>query len=365
MKRAVLIVLLSAFLLSMLLAGCGNSPAENTSEQTSAPEADAPEADAPAVDAEESADGDAAESFTFPARTCSYVVAASAGGGFDVVSRAFTNEWGDALGTTFEYLYEDSNSYVMGMNDTLNTGKGEYAVMCGFAEAMQAAYMFQNAPFTLDDIVIIGNIYTDAQGLMVRIDDDRWSSMSELIEYGQTCTEPIKISTPQALTPANIAAKLFVEVTGINATVIEYSGGSGARNDLLGGHVDISIGGMQNAETLRDQVKVIGVLGPENSCKDLWDCETTKDVDYDLPDVSSHCMLWCDKALMTEEPEVFNALLETYQDVITSDQVHENMVTVSQDRYIDYKDAEESLALCEEFAATLEAHRDLLDPALQ
>ncbi len=361
MKKRALAALVLVFLIASMLCGCsdtggGSSPGPaGASPSASA----APPAGGGAVETA------APEAFKFPAQTCAYVVGAAAGGGFDVFSRAFTTELGASLGTTFEYMYEDTNSYVMGINDISNVGKGEYAVMCGFSEAMLSAYIYQEANYTIDDISIIGNMYTDAQCLMVRIDESRWDSMTDLIEYGKTASTPINISTPQPLTPANIAAKVFVAASGINANVVEYSGGSGARNDLIGGHVDISIGGLQNAVTLKDQVKVIGVLGPTNSCSDLWDCEVSTDLDFDLPDTSSHCMLWCSKELETEEPEVYNALVERFKEIITSDAVTKNLADVGQERFVDHKDPGEAMAICLSFRDTLEAYRELLDPKLQ
>ena len=348
MKRTsrFLALLLSAVML-LALAGCGSK------DTTPAPQP---------------SDGDAAgEATVYPADLLNYYVAASAGGGLDIVSRAFTNQWEDALGTTFEYIYEDTgNTYLMALNDLGGLDEDEFGVICGLPEAMLGMFAFQDSPYTVDDIAWIGNVYTDANCLMVRIDDDRFNSAQDLIDYARTASSPIAISTPQALTPANITAQIFVEASGINANVVTYSGGSGARNDLIGGHVDVSVGGISTAVGLADQVKIIGIFGENNPVTDIWpDAQVVSDfaTDFEMPDLTCHCSIWTTKAMAERNPKVYQMLVDTYAQAIQSDDAATNLKNANQDRFIDYFGPDETAANATGFMKTLEDYAYLLDPA--
>lgn len=355
MKRAriwqKILCMVMAFTL-LALSGCGGSGGEGggKSDTDNQPPQDA------------AADGAA----VYPAKLLNYYVAASAGGGLDIVSRAFTTQWEEKLGTTFEYVYEDTGStYLMGMNDLTSLDSDEFGVMCGLPEAMLGMFAFQDSTYSLDDIAWIGNVYTDANCLMVRLDDDRFNSASDLIEYARSASTPITISTPQVLTPANITATIFTEASGINASVVAYSGGSGARNDLIGGHVDVSIGGISTAVGLTDQVKVIGIFGENNPVKDIWDCQVVADfaTDFEMPDLTCHCSIWTTREMQERNPEVYDMLVETFAEALQSEEAGANLTAAKQDRFIEYFGPEQTLANASGFMNTLEEYSELLNPA--
>lgn len=337
----------------LVLSGCGGGKTGG-SQSTPAPAPAPASSSAPA------------EANTYPAKLLNYYVAASAGGGLDIVSRAFTPRWEENLGTTFEYIYEDTGStYLMGMNDLTSLDDDEFGVMCGLPEAMLGMFAFQDSTYSLDDIAWIGNVYTDANCLMVRIDDDRFNSASDLIAYARSASAPIAISTPQVLTPANITAQIFIEASGINANVVAYSGGAGARNDLIGGHVDVSVGGISTAVGLTDQIKVIGIFGDNNPVKDIWDCQVVKDfaTDFKMPDLTCHCSIWTTKAMQEKNPAVYDMLVKTFAEALQSDEAGANLAAANQDRFIEYFGPEQTLTNASGFMKTLEEYSELLNPA--
>ena len=307
---------------------------------------------------------EAAEAGKYPADTLNYLVAASAGGGLDVVSRCFTPQWEKELDTKFEYVYENTgNTYLVAMNDLNALDDDEFGVICGMPEAMLGMFQFQDSTYSVADIAWIGNVYSDANALIVRADDDRFNTAADLIKYARE--NRITISTPQSLTSANITARIFVEASGINATVVPYNGGAGARNDLLGGHVDVSVGGISTVVKSPDQFKIIGIFGKTSPVTDIWPNAQVQPefaTDFEMPDLVAHCSIWTSKKMADKNPEIYKMLCDTFKTAFTSDASNEALVAAKQDRFIDYIGPEDTLSAAIGFVDTLNKYSVLLDP---
>ncbi|MBC8577705.1 tripartite tricarboxylate transporter substrate-binding protein [Yanshouia hominis] len=312
------------------------------------------------------ASSEAAAITSLPSDKLDYIVAAAAGGGLDIVSRCFSDSWAKSLGTTFEYIYEDAgSSYIMGLNDLHDDESDEFSVMCGLAESLPALFAYQNSDYKMEDIAWIGNVYSDANCVMVRADDDRFNSMQDLIDYARTASSPLTISTPQALTPANMTASIFAENAKLNANIVVYEGGSPARKDLIGGQVDISVGGITTAVGIKDQVKVIGIFGASNPVTDIWPDAQTLDqfaTNFEMPDMTVHCSVWTSSKMRNEHPEVYDLLVSTFEAAMGNSVSAQNFDTASQTPFIEYIDPETLGVALDEFHQVLVDYDSLLNP---
>ncbi len=352
-RMKTIICLLAAMLMAVSATAC--APAQSTTETAVATDTSATAATAEPV-----------ALTALPADKLNYVIAAAAGGGLDIVSRCFSDQWASALDTTFEYAYEDAgSSYAMGLNDLNDDDSDEYSVMCGLAESLPAMFAYQDSSYTMDDIAWIGNVYSDANCVMVRSDDDRFNSMADLIAYARTAEQPLTISTPQALTPANMTASIFVQNAGLNANVVVYEGGSAARKDLIGGQVDISIGGITTAVNIKDQVKVIGIFGSKNPVTDIWPNAETIDqfaTDFSMPDMTVHCSVWTSAKLRDEHPDVYQLLVDTFSAAMTDSATTAKFDEASQTPFISYMGPADLGSALDTFSTVLTDYDALLNP---
>lgn len=358
-KRKTIAWLLAAMLLTVSAVACTTQTTAQTATTAGNTEPAATETAAEAT-------AEPAALTALPADKLNYIVAAAAGGGLDIVSRCFSDQWSKAIGAAFEYTYEDAgSSYAMGLNDLNDDGDDEYSVMCGLAESLPAMFAYQDSAYTMDDIAWIGNVYSDANCVMVRIDDDRFNSMEDLIQYARTAEQPLTISTPQALTPANMTASIFVKNAGLNANVVVYEGGSPARKDLIGGQVDISIGGITTAMSIKDQVKVIGIFGSTNPVTDIWPNAQTIDqfaTDFTMPDMTVHCSVWTSAKLRDEHPDVYQLLVDSFQAAMTDSETAVKFDETSQTPFISYMGPEDLGSALDTFSTVLTDYDSLLNP---
>ena len=353
-KRKTIALLLAGLLLTVSVVACAP---QTTTEDNTKPAA---------AEATAEATAEPVALTALPTDKLNYVIAAAAGGGLDIVSRCFSDQWSSAIGAVFEYTYEDTgSSYAMGLNDLNDDGDDEYSVMCGLAESRPAMFAYQDSPYKMDDIAWIGNVYSDANCVMVRIDDDRFNSMEDLMQYARTTEQPLTISTPQALTPANMTANIFVKNAGLNANVVVYEGGSAARKDLIGGQVDVSIGGITTATSIKDQVKVIGIFGGTNPVTNIWpDAETIDQFakDFTMPDMTVHCSVWTSAKLRDEHPDVYQLLVDSFRTAMDDSTTAEKFEEASQTPFINYIGPEDLGNALNTFSSVLTEYDSLLNP---
>ncbi len=89
------------------------------------------------------------------------------------------------------------------------------------------------------------------------------NTMAELIAYAKANPGKLRYGTSGVGTGPHLATLLLEKLAGIKMTHVPYKGSGGAINDLLGGHIDLTLPAIQaiapNAES--GKVKVIAVTG--------------------------------------------------------------------------------------------------------
>jgi tripartite-type tricarboxylate transporter receptor subunit TctC len=90
-------------------------------------------------------------------------------------------------------------------------------------------------------------------------------NVTELIQLMKARDGGLNYSSPGVGTPPHLATELFKLLAGVKATHVPYKGGGQAASDLIGGHVDFSIEGLQVTAPLikEGRVRLLAVSGPK------------------------------------------------------------------------------------------------------
>lgn len=295
------------------------------------------------------------------------IIPAQPGGGWDTASRAITPQWEKIINSTFQYEYLTGAGTVIAMTRLTSLPPDGHAVMWGFISYTANTLEFQKPPhISWDDIAFLGNVISDADALIVRADDNRWSNANEFIEYARKAKDSVIVSVSQPLAPAHLIAEIFKELSGANIEVLPFDGGSAARNALAGGHVDASIGALSGVLPMREQLKVIGVFADQNPVSDIWDCPTiSESVDFDMPNSISNIAVHIRKDTIRENPEVFDYLVKTFKEAIMHPDTQESLKKQDYLRFVDYLTPEECDEKVIEYNDMMTKYGYLIDPSKQ
>ncbi len=203
----------------------------------------------------------------YPAKPIRLVVPYAAGGAADAVVRPLTKELSDVLGQSVAADFSpgaggtiaaakvavapaDGYTLLLGSNGALTTGphlgKVNYDPIKGFAHVARIA----NSQYVL---------------LVPATSPIR--NLQDLLRAAADKSRPLSCGTPGVGSIGHFALELLKNSTGASLNHVSYRGGSPMTVDLLGGRLDMALGGLATAVPLihRGELRAIGVTGTVRS----------------------------------------------------------------------------------------------------
>lgn len=110
-----------------------------------------------------------AQTETYPARPIELIVLSSAGGGTDVMARAFSQAIRKHLTQPASVVNRSGASGAIGMQEVLNAKADGYKVCVVFAELAILPHLGQ-VKFTADDFTLIAKLNADPSSITVKAD---------------------------------------------------------------------------------------------------------------------------------------------------------------------------------------------------
>ena len=209
----------------------------------------------------------------FPNKPITLIIPSRAGGGFDKSSRVVAAGWEKTLGQPIKFKYLPGASGQIGFNEIMNNPSDGYTIIMTTI-AMQAMNINVGiSKFSWDQIGFIGNLIVDPNVILVH-KDSPWETINDFIKAGKKAQEPLTISTSHPKAVSTLAAKIFIELTGINGKVVAFDGGSAARNALAGKHVDACVGPYFSSSSKKEFIKALASFTDEKVWPGIWDVPT-------------------------------------------------------------------------------------------
>ncbi len=298
----------------------------------------------------------------YPEKPINHIVPAAAGGGWDRASRIVTDEWGAQLGQPFKFDYVPGASGMIGMNKLRNSGKQGYATAIITFNMVNIAAKYQkDASIGWNDLAFVGNIITDQNAVFVH-KDSPFNTLRELIDYGKTASEPLKVGGAHPTAVSTLAARLFIERTGIKATLVAFNGGAESRKALAGKHLDVIVSVSASAVPMKDFFKGLGVFAKDNKAAGIFDMPPVNEAlpGMDFPDFLEPFGVVVSREFMEKRPEEYARLVAAFKEAMHSEGAKKQAETMGMATFVDYWSPEECEKFAKDFDVVLETYASLM-----
>ncbi|OSY36239.1 tripartite-type tricarboxylate transporter receptor subunit TctC [Pseudonocardia autotrophica] len=222
------------------------------------------------------ADGD------YPSKPVSMVVAWSAGGGTDIMTRAFTQSAAEHLGQQMNVVNKPGSSGAIGWGEIARSTAADGYTLSIVSPEISFLREQGLYDFGLEDFTLITMINQDPAALAVRADAP-WDTVEEFVTAAKAEPAGLSIGNSGPGLAWDLATAAIEREADIEVTRVPYDGAAAAAQAVLGGDLDamsFSIGEV-SAQVAAGEMKVLGVASAER-LETLPELPTFTEQGYDV-----------------------------------------------------------------------------------
>ena len=203
----------------------------------------------------------------YPSHTVRIIVPFAAGGPADVYCRQIAQYLSQALGQPFVVEDQPGAGSIIGTNNVAHSKPDGYTLLAMSNTHTVNESLVPNKPFALmRDFVPIAPInYSDL--VMVVHPSVPANNLKEFIALAKSKPGKLNYASSGTGTPYHMAGELFKSMSGTNIVHVPYRGSSGARNDVLGGQVQMMFDAITTMapNVKAGQVRALATTGAKRS----------------------------------------------------------------------------------------------------
>lgn len=217
----------------------------------------------------------------YPQRPVEIVVPYAAGGGADVMSRAFAAAAVKHFPQSFIVVNKPGAAGVIGWTDVINAKPDGYKLALTTVEVTFLNYLGL-AKFGWDEMVPIAKLNADPAVLVVRADAP-FTTLEQFLDAAKKSPGNIRIGNAGQGSMWHLSAVALADKAGATLNHIPYAGGNPALQSLLGGHIEAVIASAPEvaANVAAGKLRALGVMS-EKRIKGFEQVPTMKERNFDL-----------------------------------------------------------------------------------
>ena len=203
----------------------------------------------------------------YPVKPVRIIVPFATGGPADVYARALAQRLSESLGQAFIVDNRPGGGAVVGTDAAAKSAADGYTLLMMSNAQTVNETLIPNKPYALlRDFTPIAPVnYSDL--VLVAHPSVAANNLRELIAAAKASPKPMSFASSGPGTPYHMAGELFKAMAGIDLLHVPYKGSSGARTDIVAGHVNVMFDAIttMSAQVRAGKVKAIATSGKTRS----------------------------------------------------------------------------------------------------
>jgi len=203
----------------------------------------------------------------YPTRPVRLIVPLGAGGPADLVARYMAQQLSERMKASFVVENRPGASGIIGTGEAAKAAPDGYTLLVVASPHINLEVLSHNKSYVLmrDFVAIAPCFSTDA--VMVVSNKVPAKTVKEFIALAKSKPGELTFASSGPGSNKHLGGELFKLLTGTDIQHVPYKSSTGARNDVVGGHVDMMFDEVPSVapNVLAGQVRALGVTGKKRS----------------------------------------------------------------------------------------------------
>jgi tripartite-type tricarboxylate transporter receptor subunit TctC len=206
---------------------------------------------------------------TYPDKPIHFIVAFVPGGATDTFARQISNDIQEALGQPVVIENRPGAGGYIAWNHVATSEPDGYTLLLAENAVAISQALYKKSKSNFDPITqydAVAGLAASPSALVVA-NNVPVKSVKELIEYSQTVPQKLNFASAGIGSVSHLNFEVFMDKTGLRAVHVPYKGGGQAIQDVLAGHVPMTITSVQAVKSLVEsgKLKALAVTSPVRS----------------------------------------------------------------------------------------------------
>jgi len=222
-----------------------------------------------------------AQAADYPTKPIELIVPYAAGGGTDLVARAYADATKKHLPQAMGVVNKTGGGGAVGLTEIMAARADGYKIGMGTVEITLLPHMGV-ARFSVDDFTPIARLNAEPSAITVKADAP-WKTIEEFLADAKANPGKVRIGNSGTGAIWHLAAEALQNKTGLTFNHIPFDGANPAVTSLLGGHIEaVSVSPAEvSSQVAGGQLRMLAVMADERS-KAFPDVPTLKEKGIDL-----------------------------------------------------------------------------------